>query len=145
MKEKSLREIIFRGKQLTNNEWIYGNLIITKDNKYFITKERDSAETFCFGASCIEVNSETVGQFIGLKDKNGTRIFEGDIVKFECDLDGDGEISTELIEIYYDKTIASFLGHSNQQKELPVTLDYLDECEVVGNMYDNPELMENEE
>ena len=75
-----MREIKFRGKRLDNGEWIYGSLLVShfKDDKkerYFITQ---FSGNYTFEH---EVDPNTVGQFTGLRDKNGRDIWEGDIFK----------------------------------------------------------------
>ena len=123
------REILFRGKRLDNGEWIEGDLV------HSIYEMHDT----CVGKhGCTlgmhQVIPETVGQYTGLTDKNGTRIFEGDIISF---FNGEDNTNYE-IGWYKNQYIVSNNDDGN---------DTLDDfvCEksiVIGNIYDNPELME---
>lgn len=127
-----MREILFRGKRADNGEWIEGELIhsIYKINDTCVGK-------FGCDLGFYQVIPETVGQYTGLTDKNGTKIFEGDIVDFN--IRGDDEsygvvkYSAEETEFYlaYDNLTLG-LGRNNYSWEL----------EVIGNTHDNPELLE---
>lgn len=131
-----MREILFRGKDFSgviNHSWCFGSLDTTEDDRAIIIYlDR-------FGNKCqISVNPETVGQYIGLTDKNGTKIFEGDVVKrFLL-----GKMY--IFQIGYDNGLASFIGQAGIKF---TTFDYDSaefasaEFEVVGNIYDNPELL----
>lgn len=129
-----MREILFRATDLSgvnNRSWIFGSLDTT-ENEYTIMIYPDR-----FGNKCrIFVDPKTVGQYTGLTDKNGKKIFEGDIVeRFWL-----GEKHIYLIG--YDNGIASFIGKDICSENF-TTFDY-DACrfEIIGNIHDNPELLE---
>ena len=123
-----MREILFRGKRVYNGEWVCDNSVL------FFTKT-----TIIYGALNkwreIEVILETVGQYTGLNDKNGKKIFEGDIMPV-----------WEQGEEYYYKVIYNgdcfMLGQlDSTQGSYPLSVK-CNICEVIGNVYDNPELLE---
>lgn len=123
-----MREILFRGKRVDNGEWETGSLVITRggcsDEQVFIT---DKMTTFL-----TPVISETVGQYIGAVDKNGKKIFEGDIVKF----------GNNIYEIRFIEKYSRFAG-TNAHCVFASFL--LKNSEIIGNIHDNPELMERSE
>ena len=125
-----MREILFRGKRKDNGEWVEGYYVHYpaevydgKDDYDFIVMTHD---VISLGkpSPFVRVIPETVGQFTGLLDKNGKKIFEGDIVAASWGYKG-------LIE--YD----SFM-----YAKLECTIS--DDIEIIGNIHDNPELMEVE-
>lgn len=136
-----MREILFRGKRKENGEWGYGNYAVTDNN------EKQQHFIFQNKAFEFEVDPETVGQYTGLTDKNGTKIFEGDIVTYEdavADFEGyHDEVFLNCGEV----GISAWDGiyFTNRQTvdmsdlyESETTVD----CEVIGNIFDNPELLE---
>lgn len=133
-----MREILFRGKPLgkLHGKFIYGSLGVIDTGLCAIYHYH------CFEFKADEmqlVDIGTVGQYTGLKDKNGNKIFEGDIVeRFWFG-------KKHIYRIDYDNNIASFIG-ADIYSEGFTTFDY-DACEfeVIGNIYDNPELFEVEE
>ena len=128
-----MREILFRGKRLDNGAWETGSLVIVRmdchDAQYYIADKMTGYHT--------PVDSSTVGQYTGLTDKNGKRIFEGDIAKV---LQGkDKDIAYVGFEngafMLYPKT-------GNIYERTLWEYWYNDwDVEVIGNITDNPELL----
>ena len=118
-----MREIKFRGKRLNNGEWVYGDLHIRTPFPH-IHSEIDYGK--------VNIDPHTVGQFTGLHDKNGKEIYEGDIVR--CDMGGECEVSYCIGGGFagFDLSPAFHNGHQ------------LKDVEVIGNIHDNPELLETE-
>lgn len=128
-----MREIKFRGKRIDNNEWVYGYFTKNhKSGKCYITTQSESG-----GAKPHQVIPETIGQYTGLKDKNGKEIYEGDICncrEYECF--GKVEWNNEEAGFYFCVVVE---GGGFEEEHL---YDYIDELEVIGNIHDNPELLE---
>ena len=134
-----MREILFRGKDLSgvlNRSWIFGSLDTT-ENEYTIMIYPDR-----FGNKCrIFVDPKTVGQYTGLTDKNGKKIFEGDIVKREYTL-WNGETKktreTQIGVVSYSNKECGFCFDKVCNLRKPWDGDTL---EIIGNIHDNPELL----
>ena len=139
-----MREIEFRGKCKEDGEWIDGNLII--NHNYCSNKIEccsiysmdivDGNGSYC-GYDFVEIDPETVGQYTGLKDKNGKKIYEGDIIK--------SNHNRSFYKVYWEDyrfTIEDKWG--NLIKPHQRAIDHF-ECEVIGNRWENPELEENED
>ena len=125
-----MREILFRGKSIepsTEGKWWYGSLVI-HGSCFYILPENPITP---LGIVKYRVDPETVGQYTGMTDKTGKKIFEGDIIKW-IDSDGNNRIDKvlfsnggfHLCNIYYN--IGGYKGNS---------------LEVIGNIHDNKELL----
>lgn len=146
-----MREILFRGKAINrdegyhrteykNGEWVYGLVTKLYDEQF---KNLPAEMTNTNGISGIEIDHKTIGQYTGMLDKNGKKIFEGDILKIKsCDYDY--EYTTQVyyschtlcVDIYgqdYDSTAIGFADDIWDEECC--------EVEVIGNIYDNPELL----
>lgn len=137
-----MREILFRGKREDNGEWVEGFLIGRYDP---MQKENIIKNAFIDNGTCFydpdKVIPETIGQFTGVYDKNGKRIFEGDIVKLEEDVRTFFRIRNG--EVYFIG--GSFLVGDNGHNLLSTLYalsnqEWILRGEVIGNIHDNPEL-----
>ena len=142
---KKMREILFRGKRCDNGEWVQGYYSERKDTKGNIIESviiEDAYEQITNGQrymrsnlnrECFRVDPETVGQFTGLTDKNGTKIFEGDIVDILTENEEIGVVVYDDGGFQVDADGFCVDFHSNI---------YGTDLEVIGNIHDNPELLE---
>lgn len=134
-----MREIEFRGKRTCDNKWVYGwftGIYQTEDGDVGCIRDYIGKDNL--------VKLETVGQYTGLKDKNGRKIFEGDIVR---DTTWKSEINKKINVVKFCTTdVAScgccykpFGGSGFKADEI-----CLSECEIIGNVWDNKELLEEQ-
>ena len=123
-----MRDILFRGKRVDNGEWVYGLLTCRNYIDVFTQKvcyDGEEELTYCTVEHC-QVDAHTVGQYTGLTDKNGEKIFEGDIVESPNGTQG-------VVE--WQNAECAFLVNIGDDWQT------MDDCpyEVVGNIYDNEE------
>ena len=134
-----MREILFRGKRKDNDKWAYGFYALFASNKGLKHGIHTGAENGC--VIPYEVDPETVGQFTGLTDKNGKKIFEGDIVKGDLGL-GYGDNENHIAYIEYQEDGMSFCLVEILEEDFGKCAEISDDLEVIGNIHDNPELLE---
>ena len=144
-----MREILFRAKAINrderyetrtkykNGDWVYGLVSRLGSEKYDIPMEMTNTD----GTSGIEVDRKSIGEYIGITDKNNVRIFEGDIIT--CVQNSDGNLIDRFVEIgYVEMKYGAFGLHRKQGYYRPFK-DWLEdyEYEVIGNIHDNIELI----
>lgn len=124
-----MREILFRGKRLDNGEWIEGYVYGCHDGTYDICSYNKKSNIERYG---YEVMPSTIGQYSGLTDKDGKKIFEGDIL----------QTSDRTIFIVEWEKDGRFLGFTIGKKRRIVYINREPKAEIIGNIHDNPELLE---
>ena len=128
-----MREILFRGKRTINGDWVYGDFVRGNERKSL----RDSifvydSETQSFND--YEINPSTLGQYTGLTDKNGKKVFEGDIIR-KTNKGRHPEIFIANIRTRFYTNEEVYYGPFDHFAE---SCEY----EIIGNIHDNPELLE---
>ena len=150
-----MREILFRGQKIDNGEWVYGSYV----NQYGCHEIMLDGVDSEYGFDHYHVSPETVGQYTGLKDKNGKRIFEGDILKtcngaWEWMHEDSYDIRVSVVGFEDGSFVLDDTYSSDGYNELSCVHEeyacsngeYEDYVifEVIGNIYDNPELLKGE-
>ncbi len=138
--QSEMREILFRGKRLDNGDWVEGFYCHLKDPYkgkeahyiYYIFAESDCGK---FYPDKYEVDPNTIGQYTGLTDKNGVRIFEGDVLN---------TTNPNCAIWIVDYKLTAFCANQRNVNYSCVLDDFMEcsEVEVIGNIHDNPELLE---
>ena len=147
-----MREILFREKNVDNGAWVYGSFIPDMLEVFCITDIDGFIKPFSLNKeelTEVRVERSTVGQFTGLTDKNGTKIFEGDIIKI---IDGEKIFIASVKFGDYnqpDKILKTHIGFyfdianlASYRKDMGYWFGKtFSEIEVIGNIHDNPELL----
>lgn len=146
-----MREILFRGKRKDNGEWVEGFYVRVGNIHYIFTGK------ICFGQGYADfdrykVDPETVGQYTGLRDckrtaeyPEGQMIFEGDVINVERDLHcGENKKEREIFNgvVWYDDKHTCFGIKSKKYRCLPIHRFKGDYSTIIGNIHDNPEILE---
>lgn len=118
-----MRTIKFRGK---DRKWFYGSHVQLRDEHFIVRNEPSIGKMFCSNL----VEPDTVGQFTGLKDKNGVEVYEGDIVRYRP--------NNKTYQVVFKDGI--FWGEDNNG--CGCAAHFFPACEIIGNVFDNSELIE---
>ena len=148
-----MREILFRGKRCDNGEWVQGYYIRAEHHWH---KHGIHKDWITLGASAnggwfalhnkYAVKAETVGQFSGLTDKNGKKIFEGDIVHIlgNQQVEDWKNVDYNALIAFIDGGFCAIDGTIEEHGFRRYALARMDfDMEIIGNIHDNPELLEN--
>ena len=122
------REILFRGKRVDTGEWVEGSLI---GNDVIVGKIVEFEEDYFCTEFWYKVDPETVGQFTGMTDKKGKKLFEGDVYSM-----GEKNI---LYVVIFDKS--QFIGKQVGNRSLAGLEYWKSDIEIIGNIHDSPELL----
>ena len=135
---------LFRAKRIDNGEWVEGCLLVLDDETYRIATSclKGNAENL-FEVCAYEVDPSTICQCTGLKDKNGNLIWENDVVGFlDTYSTENGHAEMDCIgKVVWDDETISFQVTNRLSAE---SYEVLDECSVIGNIFDNAGLLESE-
>lgn len=131
------RVIKFRGKRIDNGEWVYGDIELPRN--------REAAIIHCYLDDGnynrqYEVQKESVGQFTGCLDKNGTEIYEGDIVRVDI-----SRFDRRIKNHRYTNTEVVWCQDEFLLHNVDIAVHYRSRVEVIGNIYDNPDLLKGGE
>ena len=138
------REILFKAKRLDNGEWVEGYYLLIKEKVYIIleaeTNCMDTENTDLYATEWYEVMPETVCRYIGLTDKNSNKIWENDIVTEDF-----GNFKGTVRFGEFEAQVLKNIGFCIEWKDIYYRQDlayWAEKCEVIGNIFDNPDLLE---
>jgi len=130
-----MRDYLFRGKRVDKNKWAYGYYMVMGDRHYIVNPKKPESNPM--------VIPETVGQYTGLKSKTGKKVFEHDIVEFGG---GHGYPPWKPKQVVWgntlDKALSSCCGFMLDGTQMFLSTDDSRSIKIIGNIHDNPELLE---
>ena len=134
-----MREILFRGKRTNNGEWVEG--MPCSDLKGGVDSIQSNV-----GGGIFDIIPETVGQYTGLKDKNGKKIFEGDIVEGHCHSQWSHRLQRCVVVYERDGFEARhYVMQGGNERYYSYKVLFSKDVEVIGDIHDNPELLKGGE
>lgn len=144
-----MREILFRGKPISNeHKWVYGDYCDLNKGRSVLSFKVFAGPFIGTPSTMYAVIPETVGQYTGLKDNNGKKIYEGDIIKSKQDgmigVIRFGEYQTTNSENGESHLGFNIEWHGKYSDLLRKDLGWWINLKIIGNIYDNPELLEGE-
>ncbi len=143
-----MREIKFRGKRLDNGQWVYGSLLQSEIDVNQLSVKCEVHERFAddFSIKKYAVDPKTVGQWAGLKDKNGKEIYEGDIVTCKTKKGyHDIQWPHKGIVEYIGSCFTINVGRNIIDLDIDTYTPFYcnEDFEIIGNIHNNPELLNN--
>ena len=135
-----MREIKFRGKRVDNGEWVYGYLI---GNDVIVGDIVEFSDEYFNTEFWYKVDPKTVGQYTGLKDRNGREIYEGDVLRLV--LVDYAHVPEQIFVVGSDSFFEDVCYLQNISRFVEDSGSETDGIEVIGNIYENPELLKGEE
>ena len=129
-----MREILFKAKRIDNGEWVEGSYLYCKGAKTVSFLNEHYILVFDgYGVSWVKIDKDTLCQYTGLTDKNGNKIWENDVVRLDEDIYIVTWEEADAMFALEDVGVIEHFGNADSKW-----------CEVIGNTFDNPELMKGE-
>ena len=134
---------LFKAKRIDNGEWVIGFYVRVNESDFICTRQLIHGGLYTVSKS-FKVDTPTICQCTGLRDKNGQKIWENDVVGFlDTYSTENGHAEADCIgKVVWDDETISFQVTNRLSAD---SYEVLDECGVIGNIFDNPELLESEE